>query len=102
MYLNESDVAALCEVPELVRMTHLDVGWTTATDAGARRLAACPYLDRIELLNYAGDNPDSLSESGREVLRERFGDRVVLDVESYYGSPAGWAYRRRVVTGRRL
>lgn len=104
-YLSEADVRELCRCPGLARLTHLEIGWCVTTDAAAAALAGCPYLDRIELLNFAGEGDDDgrnvLSPAAQERLRERFGDRIVLDPEVHSGGPVRWAYRRRVRTGRR-
>jgi uncharacterized protein (TIGR02996 family) len=82
-YLSEQEIFELCDVPELARLTRLNIGWTISTDAAAHRLAECPYLEGIELLNYSGEDHDNLSLSAQSHLRDRFGDRVVLDPESH-------------------
>ncbi|MBX9623847.1 MAG: TIGR02996 domain-containing protein [Gemmataceae bacterium] len=108
-YLREADIVELCRCPGLAHLTHLDIGWCITTDAGGRALAECPYLDRIGLLNFAGEGGmngagefgSSLRPAVYDQLRERFGDRIVLDPMVYVVGPDRTAYRRRVLTGRR-
>jgi uncharacterized protein (TIGR02996 family) len=99
--LGEAGVLGLCRCPALARLRYLDFGCSVVTDAGAQALAQCPYLDGIELLAYAGsEDQPPLSRAAEDCLRERFGDRVVLDPRVHIGGPIKFAYCRRVVTGR--
>lgn len=100
--MGEAAVIELCRCPALARLTHLDLGNSAVTDAVARALAECPYLDGIELLACPGGEDQPPSSPGvEERLRERFGNRVVLDPAIHWGGPVRHAYRYRVLTGRR-
>lgn len=107
-YLHEADVIELCRCPGLAKLTHLDIGWCTPTDAGGLALAECPHLDRIEVLNFsgagelnaAGEAVCPLVPAVQEQLRRRFSHRVVLDPEVNGRNSIGRSYRSRVTTGR--
>jgi hypothetical protein len=59
----------LARSPSLAQLYELEVG---LTDEGAHLLAASPYLANLRLLRVSG-----VTEAGRELLRARFGSRLV-------------------------
>jgi uncharacterized protein (TIGR02996 family) len=63
-------------------LTHLDLRGDGLTDRGAAALAASPHLERLRWLGLEGSG---LTAAGRALLRERFGERVSLDVEYWEG-----------------
>jgi uncharacterized protein (TIGR02996 family) len=69
-------VKALASSPHLAGLRELDLGDAGVGDAGARALAESPYLDRVESLIVQGAG--SIRRAGREALKARFGDRVLL------------------------
>ncbi len=67
---------ALAESPFIGGVRHLALADCHIGDAGAKGLALSPHLDRLEHLNL---RCNYLTRNGRQLLRDRFGDRV--DVE---------------------
>lgn len=72
---------ALAAAPDLAGLTHLDLESNPIGDLGAAALVASPHLGRLVRLTLGSSN---VSLSGREALRERFGDRL-----SWYGDSGG-------------
>jgi uncharacterized protein (TIGR02996 family) len=69
-------VQGLAESPHVAGLRELSLVDNPIGEAGARALAASPHLGSIELLDLRGV---AISEGVKEMLRTRFGDRVLLD-----------------------
>jgi hypothetical protein len=70
-------VAVLADSPHLTNLTHLDLNENLICDVDARSLADSPHLAGLRELELRF-NP-RLTDRGKRILRDRFGDRVKLD-----------------------
>jgi uncharacterized protein (TIGR02996 family) len=70
-----SGAKALAGSPQVAALERLSLAGCPIGDVGARALAESPHLAKLHSLDLAGVE---LKEAMREVLRERFGSRVVL------------------------
>jgi uncharacterized protein (TIGR02996 family) len=69
-------VVALAGSPNVANLTYLNLDDNRIGDAGAKALATSPHLANLRELGLR-DNP-RLTEEGKRLLREKFGDRVRL------------------------
>jgi uncharacterized protein (TIGR02996 family) len=69
-------VEALAESPAIANVRALSLRNNPIGDAGGKALAASPHLDGLLRLDLSGV---ALSERVKETLRQRFGERVLLD-----------------------
>jgi uncharacterized protein (TIGR02996 family) len=67
---------ALGETDKVANLTELSLANNLLGDAGARALAASPHLGALRHLDLRGVR---LGEGAKAALRERFGERVLLD-----------------------
>ena len=73
--LQGEDVARLVGHPWVSRLTVLDLSCNTIGDDGARALAESPHLDGLTVLHL---RTCLVGFRGKELLRQRFGDRLRL------------------------
>jgi uncharacterized protein (TIGR02996 family) len=74
--LVDKSVVALARSPHLTSLTHLRLDKNTIGDKSAEALAASPAFPNLRELNLR-DNP-RLTEKGKQLLRDKFGERVRL------------------------
>lgn len=74
--LVDKAVAALAASPHLTNLVYLGLGDNNIGDAGAEALAASPRFANLHELNLR-ENP-RLTDRGKKLLRDKFGDRVKL------------------------
>jgi uncharacterized protein (TIGR02996 family) len=74
--LVDKGIVALAAGQYLTDLTHLDLHDNNIGDKGAEALAASPHLSNLRELDLR-DNP-RLTDRGKKVLRDKFGDRVKL------------------------
>lgn len=74
-FLGDEAIAALCEGRHLASLRRLYLDFNDFRDAGALALAGCPHLEQLQVLNVTSNG---CSPEGREALRRRFGDRLVI------------------------
>ena len=74
--LVDGAVAALAGSANLANLTYLDLHDNKIGDTGAEALAKSPHLANLRELNLR-DNP-RLTEKGKQLLRDKFGERVRL------------------------
>jgi hypothetical protein len=75
--LVDAAAAALAGSPYLANLTHLDLHDNRIGDKGAAALADSPHLANLRELDLC-ENP-RLTDAGKRLLRDAFGDRVLLD-----------------------
>jgi uncharacterized protein (TIGR02996 family) len=75
--LVDKAVAALAEAKHLTNLTHLDLSDNNIGDKGAKALAASAAFPSLRELSLH-ENP-RLTDAGKQLLRDAFGDRVKLD-----------------------
>jgi hypothetical protein len=59
-------------------LTRLDLSGNQLGEASARALAESPYLDRLKTLGLPDEVGSMGGEAGRELLRQRFGNRCPM------------------------
>jgi len=72
--IGDQGAAALAQSPHLARLTRFNLANNRITDAGARALAGSPSLGKT-LLDLRGN---AISSRGQELLRQRFGEKVLI------------------------
>jgi hypothetical protein len=75
--LVDKAAVALAGSPHLANLTYLCLADNKIRDRGAEALAASPHLTNLRELNLR-DNP-RLTDKGKRLLHDTFGDRVRLD-----------------------
>jgi uncharacterized protein (TIGR02996 family) len=75
-YITQRGVEALARSPNMARLTHLELTNNAIGDAGALALVKSRYLKKLTYLG-AGQT-SSISEKGKQALRERFGTNCTL------------------------
>jgi hypothetical protein len=75
--LVDKAAAALAAAKHLTNLTHLDLHDNNIGDKGAAALAASEAFPNLTVLDLR-QNP-RLTDGGKKLLRDRFGDRVRLD-----------------------
>jgi uncharacterized protein (TIGR02996 family) len=73
--LGGGEVKELLSAPWTSGLTHLDLSNNSIGDEGARALAEAEPLEGLVFLDVSGNN---LSEESGKLLRERFGERVIV------------------------
>lgn len=74
-HIDNEGARRLAEAPKFARLQVLDLMGNRIETAGARALAESPHLQALQAL-YLHGNP--LNGRARTILRQRFGDRVLL------------------------
>jgi uncharacterized protein (TIGR02996 family) len=73
--LTPGKVRALLCAPWIANLTHLDLNNNAIGEEGARALAQAPQLSNLVHLDVSSNK---LNDAAGKVLRERFGDRVIV------------------------
>jgi uncharacterized protein (TIGR02996 family) len=81
LFLSQNKIAdpgveALASCPALSQLTHLDLRGNSVRTKGATALADSPYLRQLACLDLRGAR--LMGAKGKEALRQRFGDKVLL------------------------
>jgi uncharacterized protein (TIGR02996 family) len=75
-YIRQRGAEALARSPNMARLTHLELTNNAIGDAGVMTLVKSKYLKKLTYLGTG--QTSSISEKGRQALRERFGTTCTL------------------------